>query len=462
MRYQQDTVERVRSIMGPGNPVPGGGHGASARDGHEPGRQEVLDRVIELASAETTDTGSARRPGPPARRCRPPHRSTRARRVAAPLGAALAVGGLIAGLTFASQSPQKPHSPGQGPATGAPAAADRGMPRFYVTMTLVPQNGSLRAQVHSSQTGQLLSRLRVPGTFGTNPNITSVGSDRTYLVDATRVGLRGQDGVTALYRLRLSADGRSTTLTRLPVNLLPAGSPDVVDGMAVSPDKSKLAVALQVYKPGSYVDPRGEILVYSLTGGPTQTWTAPDVVAAPWNPVWTAGNSLVTFVWQYGLRGTSAFTTGGSQIRELDTSARLPGRDLLASSQVVLQGGGKVGFIQAAYGRTSICAAQTGVIRCVPSVYAATYRVTSIHGSGTARVRLALLSPSGAVIKVYARHTYHYANPAQEGKAVASCQVLGVDVSGQHALVYCPAFGRVDHGRFTPLAGTAGIVAAVW
>ena len=49
----------------------------------------------------------------------------------------------------------------------------------------------------------------------------------------------------------------------------------MIDGIAVSPDGKELAVALQVNKnPNPNVlNPRGEIVVYSLTGGATQTFT---------------------------------------------------------------------------------------------------------------------------------------------------------------------------------------------
>jgi hypothetical protein len=69
------------------------------------------------------------------------------------------------------------------------------------------------------------------------------------------------------------------------VNLPIAGSNHVIHGIAVSPDHSELAVALQSYQgaPGR-LDSRGEILVYSLTDGSARTWTAPaDVPALPFS-----------------------------------------------------------------------------------------------------------------------------------------------------------------------------------
>jgi hypothetical protein len=94
------------------------------------------------------------------------------------------------------------------------------------------------------------------------------------------------------------------------------------------------------------VTSRGEIALYSLTGGPTRVWAAPsDVPALPWDPAWISQSNLA-FVWQDKLRGSEAvFVTGRSQIRVLDTTA--PGKNLLASS-VLMSGGGQLGFIQTA------------------------------------------------------------------------------------------------------------------
>jgi RNA polymerase sigma-70 factor, ECF subfamily len=116
--------------------------------------------------------------------------------------------------------------------------------------------------------------------------ISADQSDRAFVIDAA-----AKDATHAkivLYLLRVSADGHSTTLTRLPPVLLPPRSPDVVDGIAVSPDGTKLAVALQVNQNPNVVNPSGEIVVYSLAGGATQTWIAPGdkavsgVIAAAW------------------------------------------------------------------------------------------------------------------------------------------------------------------------------------
>jgi hypothetical protein len=450
MKYGQDTVAWVRSVMAPGNPVPGDVPCGSEQDLH---RQQAYDRILALARNDTAAPSRPAGAGLPGRR-RP--RGARARRVIAPVAAGLAVAGLVTGVTLAARS----WVPAPGPATGAQApgraagaraTADKDMPRFYVTLSSPDSSVRVIAEVHASQTGQVLSRVNV-GFLGNGVGISADQSDRAFVIDAAASNDKAGPGPIALYLLRVSADGRSTTLTKLPLVLLPAGSPDVVDGIAVSPDGTKLAVALQVNQNPNVLNPRGEIVVYSLNGGATQAWTAPQDKAVPWDPAWTGGSRYLTFVWQDHLAGTTWFSTGRSQVRRLDTAA--PGRNLLAS-QVLVTGGGPVGFIQSA----SAGPADSPII-------AALYQVPSTGGSGTARLRLVALSPAtGAITHVFASYTAGYAGQRQEGMAVASCQVWGADPTGQHTLAYCPHFSRIDNGTLTALpqnVQNAWVSAAAW
>ena len=446
MSYQQDTMERVRAMMAPANPVPARKmHGSARAVPDLPGPQTTLNWILAQPPTEAKLGPEPRAP----RHGDPQLRSGRqGKRVLAPIGAVLAVA-LVTGLAFALQSP---HSLVHRPTAGASAAGTpTPMPKFFVELGLgLNINGGVIAVVHDSQTGNQLSQVRVPGVFGTNPNITADGSDRTYIINATVPSSNGSNGLTALYRLRLAADGRSEKLTRLPVNILPAGSYDTVDGIAVSPDGTSLAVGLQLYNsaPGNSLNSRGEIALYSLTGGPTRTWTAPgDATAAPWSLVWIGGSKLA-FVWQDQLKGSNAyFFTGRSQIRVLDTSA--PGHDLLAS-HVLLKGGGKLGFIQSA-----------GVGPDGSPINVAAFRVTSIGGKGTATVLLAQVSPNGTVTKTFVTYTRPYNGLEQEGAVTAPCQVLATDATGEHNVASCPANGRIDNGTFTSLPGIR-IGAAAW
>jgi hypothetical protein len=440
MNYQHDTIDRVRSIMAPANPAPSSNALGSAAD--RDGR-ETLSRVL---AQLPEDAVSARRVG----RRRPDYR--RVRRVAAPVAAAVAVAGVAAGLTLVAQPQKAPVHP---PVAGAPADADRGMPGYYVTLSYVTppdQSSQVFATVHDSQTGRVLSQVRVPGLPGVYPNIVADGSDRSYVIAATVPAATVQSPsskvVPALYRLRVSADGRSDSLTRLPVKVGPLGRDDVLTSMAVSPDGGELALALEISDSYTDLSMRGEIVLYSLTGGPTRTWTAPrDQPALPDDLNWISKSHLA-FVWQDQLKGSETyFFTGGSQIRVLDTSA--PGHDLLASR--VLLTAGKLGFIQSA--------------KVGPNgspINVATFRVTSIGHSGTATMLLAQVSPNGTVLRTFATNTRSYSGLRSEGAVTTPCQVIATDATGQHTLAACPAFGRIDNGTFTPLAPGSGDYWAAW
>ena len=224
----------------------------------------------------------------------------------------------------------------------------------------------------------------------------------------------------------------------------------MVDGIAVSPDGRELAVALQIYNSASNgLTSRGEVRLYSLTGGPTRTWTAPgDVPAMPWDPVWISGSKLA-FVWQDQLKGSATyFFTGRSQIRVLDTIA--PRHDLLAS-RVLLKGGGKLGFIQSA-----------GVGPDGSPINVAAFQVTSIGGQGTATVLLAQVSADGTVTKTFATNAKSYNGLQQEGAATAPCQILATNATSQHNVASCPANGRIDNGAFTLLQRGSRYGAAAW
>jgi hypothetical protein len=445
------TIDRIRVLMASGNPVPGTGEPGDPRIGDGgPAADTTLDWIMSQPHDGAEHAGRPRVAG------RPPRLKLPSRRAVAPLGAGLAVAGLITGLTFAAQSPHI-RRPGAGaPADVAPATP---MPRFFVQLGVSLHGGGLFAAVRDSKTGNVLSQITVPGWWGTIPNIAADGSDRTFIVTTTigghpqitggTVARNGRNGVTAVFRLQVAPDGRSEKLTRLPVNLLPAGSDDSVDGIAVAPGGGELAVALQVRDSYDSPSARGEIALYSLTGGPKRTWAAPsDGLSVSLDPAWISQSQLA-FLWQDKLRGSeTVFFTGRSQIRVLDTTA--PGSNLLAS-RVLMSGGGRLGFIQTA-----------GVGPGGSPITVATFRVTSLGGTGRARMLLAHVSPAGTVTKTFETYSRSYKGLQQEYLATSVCLVVATDATGQHTLAACPNFGRIDNGTFTSLAHNPSTYMAAW
>jgi hypothetical protein len=208
MKYGQDTVAWVRSVMAPGNPVPGDVPSGSEEDLH---RQRAYDRILALAR---NDTAAPPRPAGAGLPGRGQPRGGRALRVIAPVAAGLAVAGLVTGVTLAAGS----RVPARGPAAGALAAADKGMPRFYVTLSwpdgdlaggLPKPPGQIIAEVHASQTGQVLSRVGV-GFPGNGMGISADQSDRAFVIDAAASNDEASNRI-ALYLLRVSAARSAAT-----------------------------------------------------------------------------------------------------------------------------------------------------------------------------------------------------------------------------------------------------------
>jgi hypothetical protein len=446
MRSDRD-IDRVRSIMTLGNPVPG--------DAYQDGRPDQLrpqayERIVTPQAASAagperperprrarswTDQGDAPRTWP--RRYAP--QTWPRRRLLAPAATVAAVLVVLAGVAIAGRA-----AAGR-TAAGTPVAAGRGMPRYYVTISGYPPHAV--AVVHASATGQALTSVKIPPGVGELPSVTAARDDRTFVIAAARSLPFDQDD-TALYLLRVTARGHLAKFTRLPLRLTSPGTADVVEGIALSPGRGRLAVALEIPTVGFH--PRGEIVVFSLRGGTTRTWKAGHDVALPWDPVWT-GSHQVSFLWQDHIRGPVTNFTARTQVRVLDTSAS--GSDLLVS-RVLATGGGRLGFIQ-----TALAAPGGG-----PIIASAYRNVPATGVNGTATVRLVALSArTGKVIRVFLTRQVHYHGLTQLSAADASCLVQGLDASGQHALVSCPRFGRLDHGQLTQLPpGSGTSFGAAW
>jgi hypothetical protein len=436
MRYAREMEDRVRSVMRSGNPVP---RDSAAGGRHDASKKETLHWI--MGQTLPGDAGRSVPPLTPAKRrdgVLPGH--GRARRVVVPITAALAVVGLITGLTLASLG--SAHQPSARPPAAA-AAGGSSMPKFYATLSAA--SIGFAVDIHSSRTGRVLSHTNI-GAPGSGIGIVADRTDRAFVVETA---LKNDSGVSLLL-LRISANGRSMTRTRLPLTLQPAGTQNIVDGIAISPDGTKLAVALQIITHGDIQKPHSAIIVYPMAGGAAQTWTAPHDVALAWDPVWTSGDRRLTFLWHDQLRGNlNKFYTARTQIRVLHVAA--PPRNLLGST-VIATGGGKLGFIQTFQAGPANSPIITATFRDVPSTGA----------SGTAVVQLSSLSPTGAITKVIVRHNIAYHSRAQMITADDNCQVLGIDASGHHALAACPVFGRIDNGKFTPLPHSSGDFDAAW
>jgi hypothetical protein len=303
------------------------------------------------------------------------------------------------------------------------------MPRYYVTV----DHARPVAEVRAAATGKVLSTVPLPRRIDPKQSqIAAAGDGREFALTLFSFPR------TRFYWLRVSADGRSARLTALNAAPLPAG--EYADGIAVSPDGSKLAVAIQ-RGGGNY----GAVQVVSLATGAARTWTTgrPGI---PLDVSWADGQRL-GFFWV----GTGA-AQGSSGLWELDTAA--PGHALLSGRRVLPEVTG---------GDTVQDAELTTAGTVIASV---TYTGTAHVGRGTVVGGIVELSArTGRPLRtMLAEHAAYSADPGNPGWYIGSCQLAGADRTGSHLLVSCDRFGRLDRGRFTALPGAApqSAVAASW
>jgi hypothetical protein len=308
-------------------------------------------------------------------------------------------------------------------------AAVAGMPRYYVTL----DHFRPVAKVRDAATGQVLSTVPLPRRIDPKQSqIAAAGDGRRFALSLFSFPR------TRFYWLRVGAGGRSARLTALNAAPLPAG--EYADGIAVSPDGSKLAVAIQ-RGGGNY----GAVTVVSLATGAARTWTT-GRPGLPSDVSWADGRRL-GFFWV----GTGA-AQGSSGLWELDTAA--PGHALLSGRRVLPEVTG---------GDTVQDAELTTAGTVIASV---TYNGTAHVARGTVVGGIVELSArTGSPLRtLLAEHAAYAADPVQPGWYIGSCLLAAADHSGDHLLVSCDRFGRLDRGRFTPLPGAApqSAVAAAW
>jgi hypothetical protein len=306
-----------------------------------------------------------------------------------------------------------------------PAAAAAGLPRFY----LVADHAEPVAVVRDSATGKAAGTVGLPaGTFPKSTQVTAAGDGRAFVLAL------GSAAGTRFYQLRVSTSGRPGRLTRLSIPALPAD--DMADSIALTPDGTRLAVAVQA---GGQ---QGLIEVARLATGAVQAWTT-SRSGIPEDLAWDAAGQRLGYFWT----GAGAGLDG---LWLLDT--RAPGRTLLAGHRLLAQ----------TVGPDEV---QDALI--TPSTHTI---IASVTYNGTTKVSRGMVV--GGIVAVsertgrplYTLLAERAAHSSDAGWYVTSCLLPAIDRTGSHLLVSCGRFGRLDHGRFTPLPGAAPqtAVAAAW
>lgn len=373
----------------------------------------------------------------PARFRRPPARGRLRRvprRVTRPAAAFLAVTAVLAGTSVAVRVGWPAGAAGHpaGPGGNVSSRADLGMPPYYVTIGDAPV-----AMVRDSATGKRLATVRLPEPADQKlSQIAAAGDGRTFVLGA------GSARTASFYRLLVAPGGHHARLARLPVPPLPAAAS--ATAIALSPDGSKLAVAIQVAGSASHAG----LEVISLATGTVRNWNAPGAGEAQ-NLSWADSGRELAFYWDdLSASGRSARTTKAG-LWLIDPAAKGP--SLMSGRRIALTvpGGDAVQSAQLAPdGTTVIAVVSYGGIRRIGGrpVVADIIELSARTGRPlrTLRIQRALHSPDVA------------------GWYIAPCGLYAVDVTGRHLLMDCNGFGRLDNGRFTTLPSHPPVIRAAW
>jgi hypothetical protein len=359
-----------------------------------------------------------------------PRRRSGAARFLAPVAAMVAVAAVaIASAVIAARLPHR----GSAPVPAAPELVRSDtVPRFYVLAAQSYVDGGRKfvtyAAVHSSATGGTLARVTLPGLLSQGgyfaPSITGAANDRTFVVMETNHA--SAEGIVWLFRLQVSASGRSIKVTRLPVHVPPTMA---IDDVALSPDGSRLAMTAQ-WNCGQNGCQYSGIRVVNLATGAITTWST-HTNGAPFNGSW-AGDNAVAFEWQPG-------TGRGAGYRVLPVSSAHG--DLLTASQPV----------------ASPPAVSTGY---VPDALVAPDGKTVITSEVVPYTHLFIHGAVARIVELNARtghleRTLYIANAhGQSDTLVQSCNVLSLGPGGQHPLVDCfSKLGALIDGQIVSLPG---------
>jgi hypothetical protein len=383
-----------------------------------------------------------------------PRRRNLAVRWLAPVAAVAAVLGVVAGVSLAGRGSSRLPAAATSP---EPAGT---MPRYYVN---VYQNYAgaqalhavTLAVVYDSATGAALATVRVPTLSGwrgetEGPRITAAGNDRTFVITETAeraVGPAATNGppaaftnVTRFYRLRVGPDGRSASVSPLPVSI----GNLVVDDVALSADGGRLAVAAQSCQGSGRCTFTG-IRVISLATGAAADWAAP-VPGAAFNLSW-AGDGYLAFQWQ---------GRAGQDEERLLAVAGGKGGNLLAATQIapaatepapgstpVPWTGSPGRIVQYGYGMPALITEDGKVV-----VTTAIQEISGRSGRYTLIERIVELSAATGKLLAVLYTTRGHGVIAGPG-TYPGCSVLSLGPTGVQPLVGCsPAGGRFTFGRF--------------
>jgi hypothetical protein len=339
--------------------------------------------------------------------------------------------------------------PGKAPqiVSAADRAALASVPGFYVATTPGYIGMNNLAQVRATATGAVLSTVRAPAPYNTFSWVTAADDDRTFVLAAQEwtpippgsaggsIEKRDDDSPTRFFVLHLSSGGRTARLSPLPIPVEPGSV--WIDGIALSPDGSKLAVVINSKGANPNINP--VIAVYTVATGARKEWVWPgSAVIGNDKPLgsplsWTADGRTLAF--------QIVPANGTIEVRLLGTDA--PSGTMSSRLGVEWTGGGVTG----ANGVVTIRGSRTSP-------------ANSLRGFNT------LITPDGT--KIVCLTTGTTVNGITEFDAATArvvsdtypqgTDVLWTNASGSTLIVSnASTVGVLTGGRFTPLPGASNV-----
>jgi hypothetical protein len=355
-----------------------------------------------------------------------------------------------------------------GPARGK-AGPFAGVPPYYVVLAGKNPHPAVielqQAEVRATASGAVLSRVAPPPPYNTFSAVAG-GNDHTFVLAAEKWKETRKDGGTffrstafRFFLLRLGAGGRLKQLTPLPIPPEPAGAE--ISGFALTPDGTKLAVAL---RGGGNGGPGPQIQVFSLPTGAERVWTWPGGGPITNN----AGGNGEVLSWSVdGRTLTFQQWVAGNYIhlRLLDTTT--PGGSLQASSRLLLRWPGDGATWHYVNGKISnVLFGFSAIITGDGSkIVAATEDLTK-HPLSSALAFTEFSASTGKVVKVLGRWPIPGLYPGQTqdvlwtnssgSTLIVLAHKPGVPTKDPHSVNsagYGIEFGVLRGNQFTPLPG---------
>jgi hypothetical protein len=260
-----------------------------------------------------------------------------------PLAAAVAVVVVVVsvvgiGRTMHSPAGRAPAATaGPGPVVAGPPISSYvtsgQVPPYYVSLiSRDPTYYPYYAVVKATVSGKTLATIQPSVAHGSILAVTAEADGRTFVLDEQRFGDSQPFDTRTFYEFRLSSSGQPGPLTRLPMTV-PNGQ--LLTGMALSPDGSKLAITVE--PDNNKKEPNlTTVSVYTLATGTVRTWTGNGTIGTGADDArslsWTADGRTLAFDWQDAV-GTRVGVAAGTPTRVwlLDLGAR--GTNLIADSR---------------------------------------------------------------------------------------------------------------------------------